>query len=216
MEFQFMGSTAEGRRFRKVDLQVSFARDGQPIGSDSDPVVCQISPFGTFAKDGTSKEVETKTFGTATAGLTPGLLPATFGISGGFEKRTVVDRKKHTRLHGARWIEGREWGPQNAARWMVSENENQEDGIPSKIRTAILVKPRSEDGFLAKVTIKAVVGLLYSLRKLFGEEVVDPVLFGAESERVNLGSIPDGVVADNLSACNLDALGGDTIKSGWA
>ena len=205
MDFRFMGSRAAKRRFKNAEIKVAFGLDQQQIGSDNDPIVSQIAPHGTFAIDEAAEQDETTISMNATVGTGIGL--ATLGIGAGLEKKTTVDRKRYTMLHGLQWITGRNKGEQNTARWLIWENEIAKNGIPGLIRTAMLIQPQTDSRFKAEVTIKAQVDTLFNTRSVLGQRLVDPVLFGMQSERKNMGPELQDVVDSNLAACSLAAIG---------
>ncbi|KAF8248827.1 hypothetical protein K440DRAFT_660656 [Wilcoxina mikolae CBS 423.85] len=209
MDFRFLGSRSGGRRFRKAEIKIGFSNDDQQIGSDHDPTVCQIAPYETFAMDPSTEVLETTIFSKATASA--GLSLSTIGIGAGFERKKSMDRKKYTMMYGMRWIEGRTGGEQNTARWLVWENEIAKNGIPSFLRSAVLVSPRTDGKFQAQFTISAEVDMRYSIggtiREVLGKAVVDPVYFGSKSKRKNMGPELHDVNPSNMSACDLDAIG---------
>ncbi|KAF8244125.1 hypothetical protein K440DRAFT_610567 [Wilcoxina mikolae CBS 423.85] len=209
IDFRFLGSHSDGRRFRKAIIDICFARENEQAGNEFDPVVCQIAPYGTFAMNPSIQQQET-TLSTTTSANT-GLGLSTLGICAGFERKTTTEREKCTMLFGSRRIQGRTHGLKNSARWMLLENDFDRRGIPSLLRTAILINPRTSGKFRALVTIKADVNMVYSalsnIESLLGKAVVDPVCFGDESTRTPLGPELRDVDIQNMSACNLDTIG---------
>jgi len=215
IDFRFLGSRSDGRRFRKATIDICFAREDQPVGNESDPVVCQIAPHGTFAMNPSIQQQETTLSTNTSASAVFGL--ATLGIGAGFERKTTTETEKCTMLFGSCRIQGRSCGLQNSARWILIENDLDRRGIPSLLRTAILINSRTPERFRALVTIKADVNILYSalghIESFLGKAVVDPVYFGDESTRIPLGPELRDVDIRNMSACNLDAIGGVEVGS---
>lgn len=205
MDFRFVGSRAAKRRFKSAEIKVAFGLDQQTVGSDNDPIVSQIAPHGSFAIEEATKQDETTVSLSANVGTGIGL--ATLGIGAGLEKKTTVDTKRYTMLHGLQYITGRNKGEQNTARWLIWENEIAKNGIPGLIRTVILIQPRTNTRFKAEVTVKAQVDVLYSIRSVLGQQLVDPILFGMQSERKNMGPELEDVISSNLAALKLDTIG---------
>src|SRR5580704_11169007 len=100
-------------------------------------------------------------------------------------------------------IEGRLDGSHNAARWKLRENEQQKHGIPSILRTAIFLVPKSTQKFLAFVSTDTSVNLRSAaqqrLRKFLGGVVVDPIYFDVEGRRKPFGPKPANVDINNIS-----------------
>lgn len=212
MDFRFFGSQPGGRRFRKAVIEVGFSQHGTPMGRMDDPVVLQIAPYEAFAMDPAITQHETTLSATTNADAGPAGL-ATIGIGAGYEKKTTLDKKAYTTLYGTKWIAKRSSGEANTAKWMIWENEIAKNGIPTGLRTAILVKPKSDKKFSAHVKITADVDLRHKIRQVLGETKVDPVFFGELSNRRNMGVALD-VDTTNLEACDLSFLGTIKVRSG--
>lgn len=215
IDFRFVGSGSHVRRFRKAMIEIKFAPWNQPVGSEHDPEVSSIAPFGFFAWDPSTQEEESKISLTASAS-TGGL--GALGIGAGWEATKKMKKEDRTTLFGSMRIEGdRNYGGQNTARWTVNENGIERHGIPSLLRTAILVKPKSEEKFRAFVEIKTDVDILYGAKqridKFFGKHIVDPVYFDTEANRKPFGPTLTGVQMTNLSICDLKAIGTQPVVS---
>jgi len=204
IEFRFVGSRSEDRRFREATITVQFVRGKNSVDSE-DPIVVQIAPDGAFAMNPSVEQLETTVCAAAEAGVSLG--PATIGVGVGFERTSSLTREMRATLEGAKRIEGRTSGPQNAAKWILRENPAKKDGIPGSLRTAILIKPETTGQFEAWVSVKARVDWKHPIKQLFGNRVVDPVFFGEESERRSMGADIEGLDVENMSACKLDEIG---------
>jgi len=214
IDFQFVGSESHGRRIRKALIDVRFAPWDQPVGSENDPEVSSIAPFGFFAWNPLTGEEEKKLSFNVSAS-TGGL--GNFGIGLGWETTKKVKKEKRTTLFGTMRIEGeRDYGAQNTAKWTVSENEIESHGIPSHLRTAILVKPKGKEKFRAVIEVDAEVDILYGAKKridkFFGKHVVDPVYFDAEGKRKPFGPEIADIDTTNLSKCDLKATGSQLVS----
>jgi len=214
LDFRFGGSRSEGRRFREATIDVGFACENRKIGEDeeTDPIVCQMAPYGTLRLDPATVDYEQSISLSANAGAGVGL--AVLGVGAGFERKTTVEKTKHTILYGSLRISGRNCGPQNAVRWSIVENATEKGGIPGHLRTAILITPRTEGKFKVVVTINAKVDIFASLKRVFGGAVVDPVYFGALGDRKDAKpesgqsfDIASMIDTTDMMACKLGAIG---------
>lgn len=215
IDFRFVGSESHARRFRKAMIDVQFAPWNQPVGGEHDPEVLGIAPFGFFAWNPSTQEEESTI--SLTASASAGGLGA-LGIDAGWETTKKKKKEDRTTLFGSMRIEGdRNYGGQNTARWTVSENGIERHGIPSLLRAAILVKPKSEGKFRAFVEIKTDVDILYGAKKridkFFGKHIVDPVYFDTEANRKPFGPTLTGVQMTNLSICDLTMIGTQPVVS---
>jgi hypothetical protein len=68
-----------------------------------------------------------------------------------------------------KFLTGRNWGRPNTARFMLSENSDQRDGIPDFLRTAILLKRHAHDNrFRVFVFVQAEVDTLSNIERMLG------------------------------------------------
>src|SRR5277367_2427156 len=175
VEFHFTGSEPRGRRLRKATIDVKFGLEDKDVGSEYDPKVSKIAPCGTFFRNPAREKQETKYNANISANFGGG--PACLGLGAGWERTNSTVREERETLSGARRIEGRNSGSQNAARWIIRENKLNKNGIPSLLRTAILLELQCKERFRAFVAINAEVDLLYkadqSLKKFLGGVIVD-------------------------------------------
>ncbi|KAI5792575.1 hypothetical protein DFH27DRAFT_569497 [Peziza echinospora] len=213
-DFRFTGSQLQGRRFRSVAIEISFAHGSKsPLGStQTDPEVVAISPDGDFQWDHSSIEGKTQ------KGLTVNLLgsgsnPSQSGISTSWAKTTPKTKEGEATLFGATRIFGRSKGLKNSGKWLLRENRLRESGVPCKISTAILVRPQpnvvSEQGsFRAIVKVFAEVDKAYSVENVFkrmtGSSVIDPIFFQQDLKQV--GPAVAGLQADNLAKAREDGI----------
>ena len=204
MQFEFVGSEAHGKRFRKANIVVNFASNiNDKFGSNDDPEVVAIAPHGGFAMCSSTEEEQTKI--SVSGKLLTGMLGNFLGfeVGSGWERSKSVVREDRTTVHGSIRIEGRSLGPPNTAKWALSENKIQRHGIPTVMRTAILVMPRTSSGkFRAIFDIEATVDVLYNtqrrLKQFLGRSVVEPVHFS--QDRKPMGPDLVGLDPENLSA----------------
>lgn len=205
MQFSFMGSQSRARRLRDASVKVKFANADDPLGTDFDPEVKEIAPEGQFEMaQKTTQEVSTA----ISAGISVPVVQGILDLNSGVERTTTVTQTGRVKGNGYRWMERRRYGTKNSAIWKLSEDSIGKTGIPSLLRTAVLVVPKTQDGFRAIVEIEAHADLRYAavakLHRLMGDAEIDPVYFSECRE--NYGPQVEGVDASNLSACVLAEL----------
>ncbi|KAI9771957.1 MAG: hypothetical protein M1839_002590 [Geoglossum umbratile] len=211
IDFRFTGSDPRRKRLREATIDVQFALENEKSGSRLDPEVIRIAPNGMFKMDPSVQQTSTKL--STNAMVSGGGGPMTLGIAGGWEKTKSMDEESWAAMSGRPRIEGRIDGSYNAAIWKLRENSQQKHGIPSILRVAVLLVPKSTAKFRAFVRIDTAVDLLSSaqqrLKNFLGGVVVDPVYFDDEGKRKPLGPKPANVDVNNLSACDLGNLSYD-------
>lgn len=107
-------------------------------------------------------------------------------------------------------IIGRDFGSPNAVQWKLIENKSRLDGIPSYLRTAVLLKRKSDDRFLATIQTEVKVSRFSSdLRQTIQKAVRgiqdDPVVFDPLARPT--GSLSNIVDLRDLMQFDLDSLG---------
>jgi hypothetical protein len=204
-EFRFLRSVSD-QRFRQVEVEVRFAdTQGRRF---RDPEVTEIAPKGEFILIQT-----TRTAQYVCGAHAGGQIGAAFGgVHGGFkwERTRAVSRADRAAMVGAIDLHGHASGPMNVASFALYENAGYQDGIPPVLKTAILLKRRSEgDRFHAFVKIKTKVygrpslgTMVKSIHNWGGSKVKDdPVLFNPARKPTRSDIDPE-----NLGACKLSSL----------
>lgn len=161
-----------GRRFRRAS--VAFKFEDSEGHTTRDPVVHAISPEGQWALNKTQKVQNFKyganasiTAGTAMAGAEVGLL---------WEVEEVRSRQFYTTLTGVKKIIRRGFlGGENVVIWKMEENEEKNDGIPTLLRTAILLRRSDDVPFTFTVKVESDVDFVGEVKTLFGLEKKDPI-----------------------------------------
>lgn len=201
------------RRFRRADIEVQFERRKGETADREDPIIERIAPEGFFTADPVIKNVATRT----SVGMhlaikhdvgdpgTPVGSSAGVNIGLGF-KRTVWSQKEaRASIEGQRLSSAdRNSGEPNVARWTLMENKFMKDGIPDKLETVLLLRPETAGAFEARVRIKTKVDWIHPIKSLFGQRMVNPVLFAAEGKREELGQgLPAGLDVTDMSAFDI-------------
>jgi hypothetical protein len=209
IDFRFTGSSTRNKRFKTAKIEVRFGSYGDGVGED--PEVRKIAPHGSFALDSATETVST-TLSANTSGQA-GAGPATLGIGAGWEKTKTTTRQASCTLTGSLWIDGRDMGSPNMGRWKIGENQIEKRGIPTLLRTALLITQCLPTSFQALVTVHTEVNLAHAVteqvRRLIGHQVVDvvdPIIFAQGPTRQPAGAQLAGIDTENLSACDLEQL----------
>lgn len=177
------------RRFKRVDISLEFG--GMQPG-DEGPEVFSIAPNGNLALAPVIQHEDIRRNANIQLGAAApvGGLTATGTV--GWEKSISRDTTYQTRIVGSIDLKGRKWGKSNCASWTLLENKMTETGVPTAMRTAILLKRKDENPFQCVVKIDADVDLRTSLGRtlrVFGGKGRtprdDPVLFDPEIDPTN-------------------------------
>ena len=199
-QFCFSGSDIGGRRFRKAVMEVSFGHQAT-LGSSMDPEVMNIAPEGDFVLDNTVHRAETTMSAhVALKGAGPITILGGVNIGFGWERKAPSRKEGQVTLSGLRKTVHRDYGTRNTAKWVVKENNVREAGIPPRISTAVLLKPKDGENFQAIVTVDVEIDAAFhfsnKIRRLLGRIPVDPVFFS--QSRVPMGPKIPGLDGDNL------------------
>lgn len=199
--FQFLPTKAS-RRFLAATITMRFCS----CSSSPDPIVYRIAPLGHFSLTPTKHQIDlTRSADLSAHAGVPGT--ANFGTTLRWEHKQSSEFKAQTTISGAIRLEGRKYGQKNTARWSLLENPVQKSGIPTTVRTAVLLKRMTaDDRFKAEVDVQAEVDLASKLDgaidKVFGKvESDDAVVFDPGKK----GSV-ESVDGERLGQTDLMAL----------
>ncbi|KAI0440207.1 hypothetical protein F4803DRAFT_528227 [Xylaria telfairii] len=133
MSFAFLPGR-NGKRFKSAEIKMTFTRGHS---SRSSPNVEKISPEYSWGVNATKVKVDMnqQLTGNLQAGVGP--VTATVGYQGQLTKS--YDATKCARVEGARRTLGRDRSSKNSATWKVYENPTTCDGIPTLLKTVILL-----------------------------------------------------------------------------
>lgn len=185
LQFRF-DARKRARRFESVDISLEF-KDQKPGGGG--PEVYNIAPLGRLSLVPTTQHEEVKRNASMQlGGAAPvGGLTATGTV--GWEKSVSRDTSDQTTVTGSIDLIGRSWGKSNCASWTLLENKTTKTGVPTSMRTAVLLKRKNEDPFQCVVKIDANVDFRSTLERVFGgkgrEPKDDPVLFDPQIDPTN-------------------------------
>ncbi|KAK1833533.1 hypothetical protein QBC39DRAFT_401464 [Podospora conica] len=176
-----------GRRFRTVDIDVTFAAAGRRRGRDLAeyaPGVAAVAPDVPLESRVSSREVtvEASAGAKVTAGY-PGIVSG--GPEAGWRRTEVTRRRDYRFVAGYPTYVEKTYGEPNGVHWTLQENGSEKSGLPGRVRTAVLLQRNVGDGrgmFSATINASVKVSVLAdgaeSLRKLVGLiPKDDPVYF---------------------------------------
>ncbi|KAI0190476.1 hypothetical protein EV127DRAFT_91767 [Xylaria flabelliformis] len=198
--FRLIGASSE-RRFRGVKISIHF--QDEKDRSTQDPEVLGLWPQGAFTSNTTegSREETTGTSASAT--------PEFAGITGGSvawtrEPHSVHQPIDQAYLIGARRIEGRNYGKINAVRVKFFENRSQKARAITELQTAIFLKRRNDDKFLAHIMVDATADFTSAAKRAMGailrtSPFNDPIVFDPKSPKAMLTNVDLDDVADALA-----------------
>jgi hypothetical protein len=182
-----------------------FSSTSSSSSSKSDPIVHSIAPNGHFSLSPTTQEVNlTRSADLSVRAGAPGNVSLGGGVK--WELKQSSSREAHTTLSGTIRLESRDHA-KHTARWSLLENPLQKTGIPTTVRTVVLLKRCSvQERFQAKVEVEAEVDWVSKLGKMvdkvFGRvERDDPVVFDPGKK----GSV-EGIDEEKLGEVDLTAL----------
>ena len=166
------------RRFQSIDIRLEF-KGMRP--KETGPEVFAISPNGRMSLAPTTQHEDIKCNLSLQLGGAAPVGGITAGGQVGWEKCVSRDTSDQTTVTGSIDLKGRNYGPSNCVSWTLMENKTLANGVPTSIRTAILLKRKHEKPFQCAVEIEAKVDLQSTLERVFGfmgrAPRDDPVLF---------------------------------------
>ncbi|KAI2631547.1 hypothetical protein GGS26DRAFT_591421 [Hypomontagnella submonticulosa] len=172
LNFEFQFVAMGGRRFKRASISFKFEdSEGQ---LNRDPIVHAISPDGKWAIRKTDK-VQNVRYG-ANSSINTGTAP--LGAQAGlfWEVGEVKSREPYTALAGTKRIKRRGFvGEENVVIWTMEENEDKEDGIPTFMRAAILLKRPEDVPFTFTVKVETDVDFIGAVKTFWGLEPKDPI-----------------------------------------
>ncbi|KAF4546016.1 uncharacterized protein LTHEOB_4668 [Lasiodiplodia theobromae] len=210
LKFKF-DSRKTARRISAVNITLQFAPEQ---AGDPEPVVSQIAPYDSMVMVETKQTEDEKRSASVKLGAPP-LAGVELGTDLGWEKSVNRETTDATKVIGSIDLLGRNYGEADSASWTLLENSTTETGVPSTMRTAILLKRQDEKPFRCDFKIEAKVDPMSSierkLQKLFGGRPKDdPLLFDPQLPPTNKLQTYDLTA---LGSVDLGALSGVTFQT---
>ncbi|KAL6832279.1 hypothetical protein V8C40DRAFT_234573 [Trichoderma camerunense] len=168
--FSFIAANSS-HRFTSAQIKLVFNDES---GDDRNrPEVFAIAPQGKFA---INKAVSTKDVKQSLTASLKGEFTGVGGELGYVWETTQVQSTEHaTTLTGSKRLLETGWGKDNSAVWTLAEDSKLKQGIPSFLRTAVLLRRRDEVPFSFNITVNTDVDIGSKLRQLIGRERPDPI-----------------------------------------
>jgi hypothetical protein len=171
--FQFKSKVSK-RRYRSASITFEFFdKEGK---SSRDPAVIKVSPSTEedryLNRSKWTREV--------TKGGNIGLKPEWVDVGAKLEWKDTKDLKFSARLTTETHYSKGKNGDENAVTWSMEENTGQEDGIPSFLQAAVLLRRSTDEPFVAKLRVKSDVDWWSDGRRLLPittdvDKIIDPV-----------------------------------------
>ncbi|KAH8820738.1 hypothetical protein F5884DRAFT_658244 [Xylogone sp. PMI_703] len=210
LQFRF-DSRKRARRIAQVNIELRFSGTA---ADTADPEVYAIAPDGrfSFAHTTQTEEVNVET----QAHLGGGGAGVDAGVDAKYGKTITKEMTYATVVTGSIDLRGRNYGKPNCASWTLLENPATKTGVPAAMKTAILLKRRSEEPFQCVVSVKARADWRTALEWLVGStKPDDPVLFNPlleptsdryKEHELDLGKLDLEEISDITFATILDGV----------
>ncbi|XP_014554315.1 hypothetical protein COCVIDRAFT_105339 [Bipolaris victoriae FI3] len=175
LNFRF-DSRKTARRILAVNITLQFAPEK---AGDPEPEVFQIAPYDNMVMVQTTQTEGKTTMAGVSVGAPP-LVGVELGAELGWERSVTRETTDATRVIGSIDLLGRTYGNADSASWSLIENSTTKTGVPSTMRTAILLKRQDEKPFRCDFKIEAKVdaksSMERSFQKMFGGRPKDDLL----------------------------------------
>ncbi|KFY46706.1 hypothetical protein V494_00370 [Pseudogymnoascus sp. VKM F-4513 (FW-928)] len=213
-DFRFV-SHDPSRRFQHATIELRFRATNDALDLKP-PEVLKIAPMGPWGLQKTEKTqayergANVSAGGTFVANVTAGL---------DWTMTTTQTQYNEAKITGMPTKRKRKVEPKNAVVWSMVENEDLDTGIPSLLRTAILLKRQTYDDFYCYVSVETKLnwrpeGLSPSVesRKAGGD--TDHILFSPRKVRTKVPFA--GIIPSNLGNVVLNELMAVTTRESIA
>ncbi|KAI1114920.1 hypothetical protein F5Y14DRAFT_412443 [Nemania sp. NC0429] len=195
-DFEF-SPLRSGTRIKEVVIIFQFSPKAN--GTKTGPKVISIQPSGTHTMLETTESTSRKLRGEFTANFSNAGFNVGPTVGGEWNSSTV--RRYATAVIGATPAD--DWGHRYQARWSLFENESQHSGVPTLLRSAILLERGRQEGdgeFICVPTIEVKVDFKTTVLTLFSTNSPDdPIEFSNEYEPFNELEI-DEINPQNLAS----------------
>jgi hypothetical protein len=188
------------KRARRVAwANVTFKFSSSVPGAPA-PEVHAIAPLGRYTLLSTTQEESYTRGGEVKADA--GQMGVNIGATSKWEKTVSRTTTDDTRLVGATVCD--EYGKEVGVNWLLHENNSTKTGVPSFLRTAILLKRADNNMFQCAVTIDVEADWKTELTRFFGsKEKDDPILFDPDLPPTNKLR-KSGYNTENLGSINVE------------
>lgn len=194
-EFTFIGRGS--RRFTSGHITLVF--DDASGDARNRPVVWAISPSGNTAINKTvSKKDVSQGFN---ASVNAEFAGAGAGLGYTWEASEVKENEHCAKMVGLKRVFA-DGGKTNGVIWILEEDKQKKGGIPSFMRTGVLLRRRDDVPFRFTISVETEVDFGGKMRRLFGFEKPEPVDPVELDEDTDLDAL--GIVSLNPNTPDLD------------
>ncbi|KAI9770211.1 MAG: hypothetical protein M1839_003239 [Geoglossum umbratile] len=213
-DFRFI-SHNPSRRFQRATIELRFRATNDPQDLNP-PEILKIAPMGSWGLQKTEKTQEYERGANVNAGGTF-IANVTAGLD--WKMTTKKTEYDEATITGMPTKKKRNVEPKNAVVWSMAENEDLDTGIPSLLRTAILLKRETYDDFYCYILVRTKVnwrpeGLGPSVESRESGGDTDHVLFKPKNMRTKLPFA--GIKPSNLGSVVLNDLMAVTTRESIA
>ena len=195
-DFHF-DATKRARRIAWANVTFEFSSS---VAGAPAPEVQAIAPLGRHALLSTTQEESYTRGGDLNAQA--GQMGVSVGGSYKWEKTVNRTTTDDTRLIGSTVCD--QYGKEVGAKWVLHENDSTKTGVPSFLRTAILLKRADDNMFQCAVTIDVEADWKTAMTRFFGaKEKDDPILFDPDLPPTNKLR-KSGYDTESLGSINVD------------
>ncbi|KAL4890046.1 hypothetical protein BDV59DRAFT_195334 [Aspergillus ambiguus] len=207
--YEFRFRSYKGARLKEADISFEFEPRPRGTGRIS---VAKVRPDGVHKME----KIEQAEGKDIQAGVSVGVMQ-TAGLEVGVGHSVEKVAKYHTVITGDRPQD--EWGDFYKARWSLTENKAQADGIPSELTTCVLLERDDDQDFVCVPIISVKANFLTTVATLFSaRDPDDPVYFSVDEPPFDLLEGRVKIDRDSLGATDLDQLWDCTMYNdyqGW-
>ncbi|RKL35154.1 hypothetical protein BFJ70_g8012 [Fusarium oxysporum] len=200
-EFTFIGKG--DRRFTDAQITITFEDEKQV--TINCPSVTMISPSGKFALNKKTSTRDIHQGFNASLGGGPGIVSGELGYI--WERSEIKEDRHATTLVGLKRCLGASGGKYNSVTWMLEEDTETREGIPSFLRGGVLLRRRTDDPFQFTIEVKTDVDLGGKLRRFIGLEKPDPVEPVVLGDETDLDALGIGSLNPDIEGLDLQNMG---------
>lgn len=192
------------RRILNATVDIIFGDES--LNLNNGPDIEMIAPKGSIPIRPSNRHIESKIGANASIQGGGGPASASAGLS--WDRTVTRESEDQTTITGISRFEKRGGGGKNAVRWRLMENKTEKHGIPSRMRSLILLRRENSDKFKAVVKIEVEADFRSTLEQLIGKkDKDDPVIFdpdpGAQPRKLKWAT-QNEIVATELDSLDLD------------
>lgn len=203
---------------RKVARRIKFVKTTFQFSSfnprDPEPEVFKISPVGNLVLVPTKQMEERRatTGGNLAAAPFPGVEA---GLNISLEKNVSLETTDATRVVGSIDLRGRDYGKKNSVSWSLMENDTTKTGVPTLLRSAILLKRQHDEKFQCTCKIDAEMDFMSSIQQVVGSRPRDdPIFFDPTLDPTNNLQTYDTSALGSIDLSEISVLTFMTVQEG--